>query len=440
MLDSEPRVVNQMIQAEPTVRLQSEPQKNSGAARALRALFLVAVVVLIAGFVVYRGIHSRIQAAAAVKDQTLALAVPTVSVIHPRPGAVADEVVLPGNIQAFIDSPIYARASGYLKRWYADIGARVKSGQVLAEIDAPELDQQVQQARADVQQSQAALDQALANLLQGKANEELAKVTADRWRNLAGKGVVSRQENDQYQMQYQAQAANVQSLEKAIAAARSSIVASQANMRRLEEMQRYLTVRAPFDGVITARNTDVGALINAGAGTPTQALFHIASPSTLRVYVNVPQMYSRSAVPGLAATLTLAEFPGRRFHGMLVRNAESIDTGTRTLLAEVDVDNASGELKPGAYAEVHFAIPAAARSLILPVNAFLFRSEGMRVGVVREGGKVELVPVVIGKDYGTELEVVSGIDAHDQVILNPPDSLTSGEVVHVAAAETPDKH
>ena len=440
MLDSEPRVVNQMIQAEPTVRLQSEPQKNSGAARALRALFLVAVVVLIAGFVVYRGIHSRIQAAAAVKDQTLALAVPTVSVIHPRPGAVADEVVLPGNIQAFIDSPIYARASGYLKRWYADIGARVKSGQVLAEIDAPELDQQVQQARADVQQSQAALDQTLANLLQGKANEELAKVTADRWRNLAGKGVVSRQENDQYQMQYQAQAANVQSLEKAIAAARSSIVSSQANMRRLEEMQRYLTVRAPFDGVITARNTDVGALINAGAGTPTQALFHIASTSTLRVYVNVPQMYSRSAVPGLAATLTLAEFPGRRFRGMLVRNAESIDTGTRTLLAEVDVDNASGELKPGAYAEVHFAIPAAARSLILPVNAFLFRSEGMRVGVVREGGKVELVPVVIGKDYGTELEVVSGIDAHDRVILNPPDSLTSGEVVHVAAAETPDKH
>jgi RND family efflux transporter MFP subunit len=205
-------------------------------------------------------------------------------------------------------------------------------------------------------------------------------------------------------------------------------------------MQRYLTVRAPFDGVITARNTDVGALINAGAGTPTQELFHIASTTKLRVYVSVPQMYSRSAVPGLAATLTLAEFPGRRFHGTLVRNAESIDTGTRTLLSEVDVDNASGELKPGAYAEVHFAIPAAARSLILPVNAFLFRSEGMQVGVVREGGKVALVPVVIGKDYGTEIEVVSGIDAKDQVILNPPDSLASGEVVHVAAAAPSDKH
>ena len=428
-----------MIQTDQTISRRFEPPKRSGGSHALRAMLLVALFVLIAGFVVYRGIHTRIQTAAAVKDQTLALAVPTVAVIHPRPGTMQDEVVLPGNIQAFIDSPVYARASGYLKRWYADIGARVKAGQVLAEIDAPELDQQVRQARADVQQSQAALDQALANSQQGKANEELAKVTADRWRNLAGKGVVSRQENDQYQMQYKAQEANVQALEKAIAAARSSIVASQANLGRLEEMQGYTTVRAPFDGVITARNTDVGALINAGAGTATQELFHIASMAKLRVYVNVPQMYSRSAVPGLAATLTLAEFPGRRFHGTLVRNAESIDTGTRTLLSEVDVDNASGELKPGAYAEVHLAIPAAARSLILPVNAFLFRSEGLRVGVVREGRKVDLVPVVIGKDYGTELEVVSGINVNDQVILNPPDSLTSGMEVHVAPAAASDK-
>jgi len=410
-----------MIQAEPPIRLRSTPPKNSGGTHVLKALILIALFVLIAGFVVYRGIHSRIQTAAAVKDQTLALAVPTVAVIHPRPGAMLDEVVLPGNIQAFIDSPIYARASGYLKRWNADMGARVKAGQVLAEIDAPELDQQVQQARADVQQSQAALDQALANSQQGKANEELAKVTADRWRNLAGKGVVSRQENDQYQMQYKAQAATVQSLEKAIAAARSSIVAYEANLGRLEEMQRYTTVRAPFDGVIT------------------EELFHIASTAKLRVYVNVPQMYSRSAVPGLAATLALAEFPGRRFHGTLVRNAEAMDAGTRTLLTEIDVDNASGELKPGAYAEVHLAIPAAARSLILPVNAFLFRSEGLRVGVVREGGKVELAPVVIGKDYGTELEVVSGIDANDRVILNPPDSLTSGEVVHVSEPTLPSR-
>ena len=433
MLDREP-----MIQTEPTVSRRGKPPKISSGSRALKALFVVALV-LIVGLVVYRGIRARIQAAAAVKDQTLALAVPTVSVIRPRPGATIDEVVLPGNIQAFVDSPVYARASGYLKRWYVDIGGRVKAGQVLADIDAPELDQQVRQARADVQQSQAALDQALANLQQGKANEELARVTADRWRNLAGKGVVSRQENDQYQAQYLAQAANVESLQKAIAAAQSNIASSQANLGRLEEMQRYTTVRAPFDGVITARNTDVGALINSGAGTPAQELFHVASTAKLRVYVNVPQVYSRSATPGIAATLTLSEFPGRRFHGTLVRNAEAIDAGTRTLLTEIDVDNASGELKPGAYAEVHLALPAATRSMILPVNAFLFRSEGMQVGVVREGSKVELLPVVIGKDYGTELEVVSGIDANDQVIANPPDSLTSGELVHVAAAPAPEK-
>jgi RND family efflux transporter MFP subunit len=434
MLDREP-----MIHAEPTVTRRVEPPRHSGGSRIARALLLAVLVVLIAGFVVYRGIRGRIRTAAAVKNQTLSLAVPTVSVIHPRPGAKIDEVVLPGNIQAFVDAPIYARASGYLKRWTADIGARVKTGQVLAEIDAPELEQQVRQARADFQQSQAALDQALANYQQGKANEELARVTADRWRNLAGKGVVSRQENDQYQAQAQAQAASVQALEKAIAAARSNISSSEANLGRLEEMQRYTTVKAPFDGVITARNTDVGALINAGAGTPTQELFHIASTTKLRVYVNVPQIYSRSATPGITASLTLAEFPGRRFHGTLVRNAEAIDAGTRTLLTEIDVDNASGELKPGAYAEVHLALPAATSSLILPVNAFLFRSEGLRVGVVREGGKVELVPVVIGKDYGTELEVVSGIDANDQVIANPADSLTSGTVVHVAAGDTPER-
>jgi RND family efflux transporter MFP subunit len=427
MLDSE-----RMMHAEPAIGKRAEPPKLSSGSRAAGALLVAALLVLIAGVVVFRGIRSRIQSAAVVKNQTLDLAVPTVAVIHPKPGAMQDEVVLPGNIQAFTDAPIYARASGYLKRWTADIGARVKAGQVLAEIDAPELEQQVRQARAESQQSQSALDQALANYQQGKANEELARVTADRWRNLSSKGVVSRQENDQYQAQYQAQAASVQSLEKAIAAARSSISSSQANLGRLEEMQRYTTVKAPFDGVITARNTDVGALINAGAGSPTQELFHLASITKLRVYVNVPQIYSRSAKPGLAATLSLAEFPGRRFHGTLVRNAEAIDAGTRTLLAEIDVDNASGELKPGAYAEVHLALPAAARSMILPVNAFLFRSEGLRVGVVREGGKVELLPVVIGKDYGTELEVVSGIDANDQVIANPPDSLTSGAVVRVA--------
>jgi RND family efflux transporter MFP subunit len=345
-----------------------------------------------------------------------------------------NEVVLPGNIQAFIDSPIYARASGYLKRWSGDIGARVKAGQVLAEIEAPELDQQVREAQATLDQTRAALEQASANLQQGRANEELARVTASRWSNLAGKGVVSRQENDQYQAQFQAQAANVQALEKAVAAARSNVASVQANLGRLEEMQAFKIVRAPFDGVITARNTDVGALINAGAGSPSQELFHIASTSKLRVYVNVPQAYARSAVAGLAAELTLAEFPGRRFRGTLVRTAEAMDTSTRTLLTEVDVDNASGELRPGAYAEVHLTLPAAVPSVLVPVGAVLFRSEGLRVGLVRDGNKVELVHVVLGKDYGNEVEVVSGITEDDVVIMDPPDSLTSGAVVRVVSA------
>jgi RND family efflux transporter MFP subunit len=432
MLDSEP-----MIQTEPSLGRLARPPRSS-IARVLKAILIIALL-LAAGYVIFRGIRTRIQTAAAVKQETLELSVPTVAVIHPRPGAKQDEVILPGNIQAFTDSPIYARANGYLKHWYVDIGGRVRAGQVLAEIDAPELDQQVTQARADVQQSQAALEQALANYQQGKANEELARVNAERWRNLVAKGAVSRQENDQYQAQFQAAVANIQALDKAIAAARSNIASAQANLSRLEQLQGFTTVRAPFDGVITARNTDIGALINAGAGTPAQELFHIAYTAKLRVYVNVPEMYSRSAVPGIAATLTLAEFPGRKFPGTLVRNADAIDTGMRTLLTEVDVDNASGELKPGAYAEVHLAIPASSRSVILPVNAFLFRSEGMRVAVVRQGGKVDLVPVVIGKDYGTELEVVSGVNVNDLVIANPPDSLMSGTVVHVAAAETSPK-
>ncbi len=391
---------------------------------------------LAAAVVVTSGIRTREKTAAAVKQHTLDLAVPVVSVIHPKHGALKDEVVLPGNIQAYTDSPIYARASGYLKAWHVDIGGRVKAGQLLAEIDAPELDQQVRQAQSAVTQSEAALEQARANLEQGKTNEQLARVTAQRWANLSAKGAVSKQENDQYQAQYQAQAANVQALEKAIAAAQSNVESARANLSRLKEMQAFEQVRAPFDGVVTARNIDVGALINAGNGGPAQELFHLASTARLRVYVNVPQVYSRSAVPGMTADLTLAEFPGRHFAGKLVRTAESIDAATRTLLTEVDVDNPTGTLLPGAYAQVHLKLAAAAPSLILPVNALLFRSEGLRVGVVRNGKEADLVPVTLGNDYGTEVEVVSGISETDDVIVNPPDSLVSGAPVRVAAAQS----
>jgi len=399
-------------------------------------LALIVIVLLLgtAGIVTW-GIQARIKTAAAVKQQTLELAVPTVSVVRPKRGAMKDEVVLPGNIQAFTDSPIYARASGYLKEWKVDIGARVKTGQVLAEIDAPELDQQVRQADAALAQSRAALEQARAMHELGRTNEELARVTAQRWANLVAKGAVSRQENDQYQAQYQAQAANVQALEKAINAAQSTVSSEEANLARLGELQGYKVVKAPFDGVITARNTDLGGLVNAGNGGPAQELFHMAATATLRVFVRLPQVYSRSAVPGVTADLVLSEFPGRRFTGKLVRTSEAIDPATRTLLTEVDVDNRSGALLPGAYAAVHLKLPSAAPSLILPVNALLFRSEGLQVGVVSPEGRVELVSVILGKDYGTEVEVVSGISESDRVIVNPPDSLTSGVTVRVAETE-----
>jgi RND family efflux transporter MFP subunit len=421
----------EMIETQPA-RGAAPPRTPSGFTRALKLIVIVILLAVLAGALVVWGIDARIKTAAAVKEETLDLAIPTVSVIRPKPGTMQNNLVLPGNIQAFIDSPIYARASGYLKKWYVDIGMKVKAGQVLAEIDAPELDQQVRQATAAVAQAQAALEQALANQQQAKANVQIARLTAERWRSLAGSGVVSRQENDQYQAQYLGAVSNLQALGKAVAAARSNIASAQADVARLQELQAYKTVRAPFDGVITARNTDIGALINAGAGTPSQELFHIASTSKLRVFVNVPQMYSRSAVPGLAADLTLPEFPGRRFRGMLARTSDALDTGTRTLLAEVDVDNATGELKPGSYAEVHLTLPVSAQSLILPVGAIIFRSQGLQVGVIRDGNKVELIPITLGKDYGTEVEVVSGLNASDQVIMNPPDSLTSGTVVRIA--------
>lgn len=422
-----------------TAGKQTEPRAAREFPRVLKLVLVLVITVLVVGAAIIWGIDARLKTAAAVKQETQDLAMPAVSVAHPKMGELQNEVVLPGNIQAFIDSPIFARASGYLKKWNADIGARVTAGQILAEIDAPELDQQVRQAQSAVEQAKAAVDQTLANLVQGKANAELARVTAQRWSNLVAKGVVSRQENDQYQAQYQAQVANVDALEKAIAAARGNVGSAEANLSRLQEMQGFKTVKAPFDGVITARNTDIGALVNAGMGGAAQELFHIAATSKLRVYLNVPQMYSQSAVPGIPAELTLSEFPGRRFHGKLVRTADSMDSGTRTLLTEVDVENPTGELKPGAYAEVHLTIPAGAPSVVVPVGAILFRSEGVRLGLIRDGNKVALVPVILGKDYGTEVEVLSGIRPDDWVIMNPADSLTSGVVVRPVPVDAPRK-
>jgi RND family efflux transporter MFP subunit len=372
-----------------------------------RILKLAAVLVLVSllAFGVLRGINTRIKAAANVKQETIDMSVPTVSVIHPKRGALKNEILLPGNIQAFTVSPIYARINGYLKKWYFDIGGRVKSGQLLAEIEAPEVDKQLEQAHAD--------------LSTAEANLSLSQSTMVRWQELLRKDAVAKQETDDRIGDFQAKKAIVDS--------------GHANVKRLEDLVSFEKVYAPFDGVITARNTDIGSLINAGNGGLSQQLFVLAATNVVRVFVNVPQAYSRSASPGVVAQLTLGEYPGRRFVGKIARTAESIDPSMRTLLTEVDVNNSTGELLPGAFAQVHLTLAAKTPSVVLPVNSLLFRAEGMQVGVVREGGKVELIPIVIGTDYGTEVEVVSsGLKENDNVIVNPPDSLATGTRVRLA--------
>jgi RND family efflux transporter MFP subunit len=371
-------------------------------------LFGLAATVLVLGIVIYSGIHERAQAENSLGVSTERAAVPIVNVVEPSSAGLSQEIVLPGNTQAFNDTPIYARTSGYLKHWYVDIGAHVKQGQLLADIDTPEVDQQLEQARADLKNSQA--------------NEQLAQITAARWQNLLKTNSVSKQETDQAVSDLSARQASVDSM--------------TANVHRLEQLQSFEKVYAPFAGVITARNTDIGALINAGAGGVPQELFHMAAVNKLRVYVAVPEVASLAAQTGAKATLTLDEFPGETFEGTIVRDSDSIDSATRTLNVEVDVNNAQGRIKTGAYAFVHLKLPqsahTSAQSLTIPANTLLFRSEGLRVGVVRNG-HAELTPIKIGRDFGATVEVVAGLQPTDQVIVNPSDSLTSGSPVQVSA-------
>ena len=368
------------------------------------ALWAVIALLIIAAVVV-AGVIPRRRARAALEERTSQLAVPTVSVVRPKIGAPQTEIILPGSIQAFTDSPIYARTNGYLKKWYADIGTRVAKGQLLAEIETPEVDQQLDQARADLNTAQA--------------NFDLSAITSKRYEDLLKTDSVSKQDVDNAHGDYEAK--------------RAMVASAQSNVKRLEELQSFEKIYAPFDGVITARNTDVGHLINSGAGGPATELFHIASLNTLRVYVNVPQQYSQSAKPGITADLTFQEFPGRRFQGRLVRTAEAIDISSRTLLVEVDVDNGRHEILPGAYTEVHLKVPQTAPTLILPVSALIFHSEGLQVGIVRDGNRASLAKITLGHDFGNEIEVVSGISVDDLIISNPPDSLIDGETVRVAA-------
>jgi RND family efflux transporter MFP subunit len=370
-----------------------------------RMAFLgLAAAAIALGVVTYAGIHTRVVAEANLTHATAQAAIPTVNVISPKADAPTQEIVLPGNTQAFTDAPIYARASGYLKRWYFDIGTHVKQGQLLAEIETPEIDQQLQQARADLKIAQA--------------NLNLAKITADRWQFLLQTNSVSKQETDQAVGNYRAMQATVDS--------------NVANVRRLEELQSFQKIYAPFDGVITARNTNIGALINAGANGTSRELFHLAAISKLRVYVTIPEVYARAAQPGATATLRLDAFPGEAFHGLVVRHANSIDLASRTLLTEIEVDNPNGQLMPGAYVVVHLTLPDQVRSVTVPANTLLFRSEGLRVGVV-QNGQAELIPITIGRDYGDTVEVVSGLQSTDAVIVNPRDSLITGTPVRINA-------
>ena len=371
-------------------------------------ILITLVVLLIVAAVVIGGIVPRLRAKAALKSETYDLAVPTVNVATPKQGAPQSEIVLPGNMQAFTDSPIYARTNGYLKKWYVDIGGRVKAGQLLAEIETPEVDQQLQQARSQLNTA--------------KANYNLAQITSNRYQELKNTDSVAQQDVD-----------NALGAERANAA---TVSAAEYQVKYLEELESFKNIYAPFDGIITARNTDVGHLINSGAGTTASELFHIAAIHTLRVYINVPQQFSPAAKPGLIANLTLQEFPGRQFKGKLVRTANAIDLATRTLLAEVDVDNPTGELLPGAFAEVHLAVPSGAPTFLLPVSALIFRAEGLQVGTVKDGNRAALSKIILGRDFGAEVEVVSGLEADDAVIVNPPDSLIAGETVRVAPART----
>ena len=377
--------------------------------RSRKTWVVLAVAIAAVAALLGSGIWSRVKAGATLRAETTRAALPAVSVVSPKQSAPADEIILPGNVQPFITSPIYARTNGYLTKWYFDIGAHVKKGQLLAVIETPEVDQQLQQARS--------------NLLTAQANLELASITKTRYQGLLKSNAVSQQDVDNAVGTYNANAAIVE--------------ADKAAVQQYSALVSFEKVYAPFDGVITARNTDIGDLINSGSTSNVKTdLFHIAQPGTLRVYVNVPEEYSRGVKVGMTADLSLAEFPDRKFQGKVVRTADAINMTTRTLLIEIDVENPTGTLLTGSYAEVHLAVPTLASTFLIPVNTLLFRTEGLRVGVVK-GGKVVLTTVTPGHDFGNEIEIVAGLKADDQVIINPPDSIVAGQQVQIVQATLP---
>jgi RND family efflux transporter MFP subunit len=409
---------------------EAPPKGPSSRSAAVVAVLLLCLV--LAGY--YLGYLPRqkreLALAAEAKTDTEALAQVTVAPV--KRSSATSSLVLPGNIQAVTEAPVLARATGYIKTRSADIGDRVKEGQVLAEIEAPELDQQIRQAQASIDQANSTIEQSVAALQQGQSNEALAKITAERSQKLFDRNVVSRQDNDTAQMQYAAQQANVQALGKAVAAARSSATALQANLARLNDLKSYLTVRAPFQGIITVRNIDVGALVNEGS----TLLYRIAQSGRLRTYLNVPQDDSGSVRIGQHATLIVPGLGGRQFSGLVTRTSNALDPASRTLLAEIQVDNSSGALLPGMYCEVDLAVPRAAPPLVIPADTLVVRADGPQVAVVDPGGVVHFKLIHIGRDLGATIEVLDGLEAGQMLAVNPGDTVREGvRIKPVSAAE-----
>jgi len=378
----------------------STPPNKSPPSKVRRYALIALVIAIVLGV---WGIFSRVTARAALGKETAAASVPAVVTVKPSPSPGGESLVLPGNVQAYFEAPIYARTSGYLKTWYTDIGTQVKKGQLLADIDTPEVDQQLSQAQADLATAQA--------------NYDLSHTTNVRWQGLLATDSVSKQDADEKAGDEEAKKAALES--------------SRANLARLHDTESFKRVLAPFDGTVTARDTDIGALINAGQSSGAQ-LFRVADTHKLRIYVLVPQPYAAATTVGLDAELRFAEHPGKGYPAQIVNTANALDPATRTLQVELQVDNAKGELFPGAYAEVHFKLPTDTQILRLPANTVLFRSAGLQVAVVGADNRVALKSVTQGRDFGTSIEILSGIGANDQVILNPPDSLADGVEVRIA--------
>ena len=388
-----------------TDAMSSPIQGENGLGFGRLAVGSVVLIALLAGLLTFQDSRARSAANATLTQNTLKAAIPSVDVVHPSVGAASSEVILPAGVQGFIDSPVYARTSGYLLHWTADIGTHVKKGELLAEIQTPELDQQVQRAQSDLATAQA--------------NYQLADITAQRWQRLLQKNAVSQQETDQATSDLNAR--------------RAAVSAQAANLRRLQQLQGFERIYAPFDGVITARNTDIGDLIQAGENTTPQELFHLSAINRLRVFVPVPEVYQSVLKSIRTVSISSDAYPKDRFTGTIARSSDAIDPLSRTLRVEVDIDNPNALLLPGAYVFVHLPLPADVASLTIPSNALLFRQEGLRVGVVRDG-RVQLVPISIGHDYGDTVEVTAGLTRADQVVLNPSDSLVSGTRVEIGSS------